>query len=111
MGSALDPTPAARVRHGLFRVLTHDNPAYAMTNRMTTLDYYARSERASADDLARKLRGAARQLAAEADRIASGSSPATHVVRHDLRELEIVCLAYDKARAALVAAQAMEAER
>ena len=78
---------------------------------MTGVELYRRRCAAAQADLVRAMRSTAHALTREANAIESpmvGREPAPQSVRADLRELEIYLRAYDKARAALDAVEAVE---
>ena len=76
---------------------------------MTGVELYRRRCEAARADLVRALRSTARALTQEANMIESaGHAPGPQSTRADLRELEFYLRAYDKARAALDAVEAVE---
>ena len=79
---------------------------------MTGVELHRRRCEAAQVDLVRAMRILAAHWQREADAIESmGRAPAPGSLRADMREVEHAVLAYDKARAALDAVEAMEASR
>jgi len=78
---------------------------------MTGVELYRRRCEAAQVDLVRAMRMLASALMRESNVLERGVVPAPESMRADIRELEHALLAYDKARAALDAVEAVEASR
>ena len=78
---------------------------------MTGVELHRRRYEAAQADIVRAMRATSAALAREANVSERGAIAATDSTRADLREAEDALLAYDKARAALEAVEAMEGSR
>ena len=78
---------------------------------MTGVELHRRRCEAAQVDLVRAMRMLASALMRESNVLERGVVPAPESMRADIRELKHALLAYDKARAALDAVEAVEASR
>lgn len=77
---------------------------------VSATDLWSRRLDAAHVDLATALRATSALLTREAERLEKGIAPATHVLRADMRELEVYAAKYDLARAAWEAVETLAAQ-
>lgn len=77
----------------------------------SSAEHFRALERLAMLDLAAAMRRTGERLARDAASIVTGSPPSTSSIRSDVLELEYALRAHDKARAALDAVEAVEANR